>query len=177
MSETVSKTTGPKGAAPTIGAQEVPEVEVPTKRKTLTNWKMFEEGGFIPVQFRCDGYLGQHPSDLSCHSNLRPTGENVLRHMASEHGGGWFKIKFRLSDGKKSPIWQELEDAGVECQHFYCPHCRNEVAMTPRAVIQHLQPHAGANRVNLDPQVLCMTLSFNRAEEQEYDDLYIRVRE
>lgn len=163
--ETVSKTT--EVAAPL--AAQAPLIP----RKTLTNWRLFEEGGFIPIRWRCDGYLGQHPADLSCHGNVIPTGENVIRHMAPEHGGGWFRVKFRLSDGKTSPLWAELEEAGVELQHFYCPHCREEVPMTPRAIIKHLQPHAGANRINMDPQVLCMTLSFQRAEVEEYDELYM----
>lgn len=167
--ETVSKTTG-GDAAPIEG------MEAAKSRKTLTNWRIFEEGGFIPIRIRCEGYLGMHPADLSCHSNLIPGGEAVLRHMHPDHSGGWFKIKFRLSDGKTSPLWRELEEAGVELQHFYCPHCREEVPLTPRGIIKHLQPHAGANRINMDPQTLAMTLSFTRAEVDEYDDLYLTER-
>jgi len=166
--ETVSKTKG-GDAAPTV---EVNQPVATPQRKTFTNWKLFEVGGFIPVRIRCDGYLGQHPSDLSCHGNLLPTSEAVIRHMDPAHSGGWFRFKFRISDGKTSPIWSELEDAGVEIQHLYCPHCREEVKMTPRSIIHHLQAHAGANRVNLDPQVLCMTLGYNRPEDAEYEGLY-----
>lgn len=159
--ETVSKT-----------KEAVPVEAPPTKRKTLTNWRLFEEAGFIPVRVRCQGYLGSHPADLSCHSNLKIDGENVVRHMDPNHGGGWFHFKFRISDGKVSPLWRELEDAGVEIQDFYCPHCRSAVGMSPRSIIKHLQPHAGANRINMEPQTLAMTLGFQRAESDEYDSLY-----
>jgi len=153
-----------KGATPVAAAPA---------RKTLTNWKVFEEGNFIPVQVKCNGYLGSHPSDMACHSNVKPNPEDVLRHMDPAHGGGWFMIKFRISDGgKKSDLWAGLEQAGVECQHFYCPHCREEVPVSPRAIVKHLQPHAGANRSNMYPQTLCMTLGFQRADAAEYDDLY-----
>lgn len=163
MSETVSKTK----SADTIKSDP---------RKTQTNWRVLEEGGFIPVRVRCDGYKANHPSDLSCHTNVQPTSENVLRHMASDHGGGWFKFRFRLSDsGKSSPLWRELENAGVECAEFYCPHCRENVPFTPRRIVYHLNQHPGANRINLNPQTLCMTLTTQRADEDESSYLYDEV--
>lgn len=162
MTETVSKTT----------EDSSPEVPVERARKTTTNWRVFEEGRFVPVRWKCEGYLGSHPSDLSCHTNLKITGEDIQRHMNTDHGGGWFRVKFRLTDGKPSPIWRELEEAGVELQDLYCPHCRQGVGMSPREIYKHLQPHAGANRVNMDPQVLAMTLSYQHAERDEFDALY-----
>jgi hypothetical protein len=163
--KTVSKTTGP------VEAQEVQEV-APAKRKTITNWRVFEQGGLVPVRFRCEGYLGSHPNDMSCHTNLGISAENVLRHMNPDHGGGWFRVQFRLSDGKVSPIWRELEEAGVEIQEFYCPHCRQLVAMNPRTIIKHIQPHQGATRINPTPQCLCMTLSTQKPDVDEFDELY-----
>lgn len=163
MTETVSKTKG---------ASEPTATAVETKRKTLTNWRVFAEAGFLPTRFRCDGYLNSHPADLSCHSNMIPTVANVVSHIQPEHGGGWFRVKFRITDGKEFPLWRDLEEAGVEIQHLYCPHCREAVPVSPRAMMRHLQPHAGANRVNLDPQTLCMTLSFNRADSDEMEGLY-----
>lgn len=151
--------------------KEVEQVETP--RKTVTNWRVLEKAGFIPVRIKCDGYRSSHPADLSCHSNLTPSAENVLRHMDTSHGGGWFKIRFRLSDSKTSPLWRALEDAGVELQEFYCPHCREIIPMTPRTIVYHLNPHPGANRVNLAPQTLCMSLGFQRSEQDEMVDLYM----
>lgn len=165
MSETVSKT---KEVPPAPAVQE----EVEEKRKTQTNWRVLTEGGFIPVQVKCDGYLSSHPADQTCHTNIIPSAENVLRHADPAHGVGAFKIKFRISDSKKSPLWRALEEAGVELQNFYCPHCRESVPMQPRRIIYHLNPHPGANRVNLNPQTLCMTLGFQREDRDEYSDLY-----
>lgn len=147
-------------------------VEEVKPRKTTTNWRVFEDAGYIPVRIRCDGFKSTHPSDLSCHTNFAPSTENILRHMDPLHGGGWFRIKFRISDGKKSPIWRELEEAGVELQDFHCPHCRADIAVSPRRILYHLQNHPGAIRVNLDPQVLCMELGYRRAEVDENSDLY-----
>lgn len=170
--ETVSKTKEAMAAVPAVVVEVTPP-PVETPRKTVTNWRVFEQGGFTPVRIRCEGYLGAHPADLSCHSNLQLTAKSVIAHLQPEHSGGWFKFKFRISDsGKVSPIWRELEDAGVEMQHFYCSHCRQDVPMTPRAIVKHLQPHAGATRINPDPQSLCMSLGYNRADLDEYDSLY-----
>ncbi len=144
---------------------------VPAK-KTLTNWKVFEDANFHAIQVKCDGYASSHPADLSCHSNVLPTTEAILRHMDPNHSGGWFKVKFRISDGKKSTLWAGLEEAGVELQHFYCPHCRVDVKVSPRDIVKHLQPHQGANRTALLPQTLCMTLGFQKADVDEYDSLY-----
>lgn len=138
------------------------ETPVVSERKTVTNWSVFDKAGLVPTRITCNGYLGQHPSDMSCHSNLIPTSGAVKRHMAPEHGGGWFFFRLRSTDAKgKNPIWKELMEGGVEIQHLYCPHCRQEVPLTPRGLVQHLQPHAGANRVNVYPQTLCMTLGYN----------------
>lgn len=153
-------------ASATETVSKTKEASVPV-RKTLTNWGVFRDAGLVPVRIRCEGYLGSHPADLSCHSNLLLTGSSVLSHMAPDHSGGWFKIKFRVSDGKVSELWQELEDAGVEIADLYCSHCRQGVSMTPRAMIKHLQNHAGATRINPDPQTLCFALSFNRADLDE----------
>lgn len=169
--ETVSKT---KGALPTLITPEGPVVvnESPASPKTHTNWRILEQAGFIPVSIKCDGYLGNHPADMTCHSNVIPAAKNILGHMDPNHGGGWFKVKFRVSDGKQSPVWGELEAAGVELQHFYCGHCREDVPMSPRKIIYHLNPHPGANRINMNPQTLCMTLGFQRLDEDEFSDLY-----
>lgn len=141
--------------------------------KSTTNWKIFEEGRFIPVQWKCEGYQNFHPADLSCHSNMKITPEDILRHMDPAHGGGWFRVKFRISDSKVSPIWSALSEACVELNDFYCTHCRSNVPLTPREIVKHLQPHAGATRINMFPQTLAMTLSLHRAEElNEWDELY-----
>lgn len=142
------------------------------KSKTLTNWRALEEGGFIPARVRCEGYKGSHPSDLSCHTSIVPTIDNVLRHADPQHGGGWFRIKFRVSDTKKAALWRELEQAGVELKEFYCPHCEADVPLTARRIMYHLNPHPGRNRVNLDPQVLCMSLGPDPGNVED-EDLYL----
>lgn len=142
--------------------------ETKPKRKTVTNWNVFEKTGVVPTRISCNGYLGSHPAELSCHSNLIPTSTAVLRHMNPEHSGGWFFFRLRQTDAKgKNPIWRELEEAGVEIQHIYCPHCRADVQMTPRALLYHMGPHPGANRVNTHPQTVCMTLGFNSPDQIE----------
>lgn len=149
------------------------EVKKPRKRKTITNWSVFEEGGFIPIRIKCETYKGGQPSDQVCHTAFPPTAENVIRHMLPEHGIGSFRIKFRITDGKKSTLWKELEEAGVEIQEFICPHCREEVSMTPRRIVYHLQNHPGATRVNFDPQVLAMSLGYQTPELEESESLYM----
>jgi hypothetical protein len=166
MTKTVSKTEGAEAQMMEVGDQ------APAAKKTITNWRVLEEAGLIPVFITHEGYLGSHPSDLVCHSKLRIDLENILRHMEKDHGIPTFKIKFRVSDGKKSGIWRALEEAGVECAQFYCPHCRTEVPFSPRQILRHLNPHPGAIKVNLEPQVLCMTLSTQHPDEEEYSGLY-----
>lgn len=147
--------------------------EQEAESKTFTDWRLLEKAGFVPAQIKCEGYKGSHPSDLSCHSNLIPVAGNVVSHMNPKHGGGWFHVKFRLTDGKKSPFWRELEDAGVELQELWCPHCREHVPLQPRRMMQHINAnHLGATRVNMHPQTLCMSLSFRRPEEGEFEGLY-----
>lgn len=159
-------------ATKTVVEPDAPKTEEKDKSKTLTNWRMFEEAGFIPAQIRCEGYKGGQPADLSCHTAFVPTIENVLRHADPQHGGGWFKVKFRISDSKKHPLWRELEEAGVEMKEFYCPHCDQDVPLTPRRVIYHLNGHPGRNRVNLNPQTLCMSLGPDPGDQEDTGDLY-----
>jgi hypothetical protein len=143
------------------------------KRKTLTNWNVLYEGGFIPVTVKCDTYKGGQPSEHACKTRFVPNSENIIRHMDPLHGGGWFKMRLRISDSKKAEIWKELEDAGVEIQEFHCPHCRQEVMMTPRNILHHLQNHPGATRHNFEPQTLAFTLSFDKPEQGEEESLFI----
>jgi hypothetical protein len=144
-----------------------------SERKTFTNWSVFEKANLIPVRIKCDGYLGQHPADMSCHSNILNTVESVQHHMKVEHGGGWFHVRMKVADGKQAKgadIWRNLQAAGVEITHLYCPHCRSEVQMTPRQILYHLNAHPGANRVNAHPATLCMSLSYNSPETQEFSE-------
>lgn len=163
MSKTVA-------ATPEVGEAQT---EQKPKRKTMTNWKVFTDAGFIPARVKCEGYKSSHPSDLTCHTAFPPTAENVVRHADPGHGGGWFRIKFRVSDVKRSPLWEGLEEAGLELKDFYCPHCRESVPVSPRRILYHLNNHPGANRVNLDPQVLCMWLGpDSMLDVDENDGLY-----
>lgn len=161
-------------ATKTVQELDAPITETKEKSKTLTNWRMFEEAGFIPFSIKCEGYKGNHPADLSCHTNIVPTLENVLRHRDPQHGGGWFKIKFRVSETKKSPLWKGLEEAGVELKEFYCPHCEADIPLTPRRIIYHLNYHPGRHvKAVLEPQTLCMSLGPDKGEMEDTGDLYI----
>lgn len=154
----------------TSSPKKTEEVSV-SERKTVTNWAVFDKAGLVPVRIKCDGYLGGHPSDLSCHSNILTTSESVQHHMKPEHGGGWFHFRLRSTDAKgKATIWRDLSQAGVEISHLYCPHCRREVEMTPREILFHLNPHPGANRVNIYPATLCMSLSYGMPQTEELVD-------
>jgi len=73
-----------------------------SERKTFTNWSVFEKANLIPVRIKCDGYLGHHPADMSCHSNILNTAESVQHHMKQEHGGGWFHVRMKVADGKEA---------------------------------------------------------------------------
>lgn len=165
----------PTPALPEVETGVVPAVA--TARKTLTNWGVFTDAGFIPAMVMCDGYRGNHPSDMTCHSKLHPSAENVQRHMDPAHGGGWFKMRLRISEGTASPMWAALQEAGVEIQELYCPHCRQDVPVVARRIIQHLQQHQGANRVNMLPQTLCFTLSYNRPDQEDTESLYMGQQE
>ena len=157
-----------------MAAQKVDQAPAETpisERKTVTNWKTFEKAGLVPSRITCNGYRGTHPADQSCHSNLVLTTDAVKCHMDPMHGGGWFFFRLRQTDAKgKNPIWRELEDAGVEIQDLWCPHCRSTVQMTPRDLQAHLKPHTGANRVNIYLSTLCMTLSYGNPEQLEGED-------
>lgn len=159
----------------TVQESEAPvaKTEEKSQSKTHTNWRLFEEFGFIPVSIKCDGYKSNHPSDLSCHTNIVPSAENVVRHSNPEHGGGWFKVRFKVSDTKKSTLWKGLEDAGVELREFYCPHCGEQVPVEGRRILFHLNYHPGRNRVNLLPQTLCMSLGPDPGTMPEDEGLYI----
>lgn len=156
--QTVSKTTpaSPSSAEPV--AQPTPVERV---RKTQTDWSVFEDLRIAPGRVKCDGYLSHHPADISCHANILPTAKDLIRHFhgGRDQGEGWLKIKFRRTDSDTPhKLWKELEDAGVEIHQLHCPHCRQNVPLVGREIMYHLQNHPGANRVNLDPQVLCFTL-------------------
>lgn len=156
-------------------APQPPSAPLAPHQKTLTNWKNFAEAGLAPSRLKCESYLGSHPAELSCHTALVVSKDTILNHMDPEHGGGWFKMRFRsVEDGSPAlKIWQDLDEAGVEIQHLYCPHCREtlDARVAPQEVVNHLRPHAGANRVNQEPQTLCMTLELHSVAQRKREEM------
>jgi hypothetical protein len=165
--QTVSKTT----------TATTDEAKVKSHKDDLTDWSVFDEIGLVP-HFKCDGYLGSHPADLSCHSKLLTDIHILLRHIDPQHGGGWFRVRFRKTDSNKPiAIWKEMAEQGVELRDFYCPHCRTQLhadKISSAELKYHLNPHPGANRVNLEPQTLCMTLTAARWPQDMQEEETIR---
>jgi hypothetical protein len=154
-----------------VMAEKTASVE--TKSKTSTNWRALEDAGVIPVRVVCQDYVPVSARmDMSCHSNLAISGENVTRHMVEEHGtGGGFAMYLRLSDGKKSKLWRELEDAGVELHDFRCDICDEQLPLQPRRIARHLQPHSGKSRHARANSKFWMTLRYNQPDELDSDEV------
>ncbi len=139
------------------------------EKTALTNWKAFVDAGLVPTQIRCDGYFPKHPTNEGCHSALVPTGQAMINHLKAEHGGGFF-ITFRRTDGSKPWTgWQELQDAGIEISDFRCAVCNEQIALDPRHILQHMNPHKNGNRRTQEGKIFWMTIT-DKPVEYEFKD-------
>jgi hypothetical protein len=146
------------------------EVKKKDTDRSLTKWEAFDEGELIPIQVKCQDYQPIHPWDTSCHTNLIPTANNVVRHMADEHGsGGGFAVQLRHRPGQKTKLWKELSEAKVELHDFRCDVCNEQLPLVPRRVIKHFAAHAGKSRAPRAGGNFWMTLKFDRPDELEED--------
>lgn len=138
-------------------ATVVDETAAPTVT-CMTDWEAFEKAGLVPEEIVCEGYKPTHAADISCHSKLVPTLENIKNHLAGDHGGG-FVFKLRKTDGKAWPGWKALRDEGLELHDFRCDVCdARELRVNPRFLIAHMRPHAGKVRRPMPGGRFLMTL-------------------
>ena len=117
---------------------------VTPSKKTYTRWDAFEKAKVVPVTVICD-VIKQHPADEACKTKLIPSAENMINHFKMGHGGG-FQLRVKLSDGKPSPVWKALNDAGMEAVQLRCEVCDRQVEISTRDILNHLRPHQGKFR-------------------------------
>lgn len=145
-----------------------PVAETP-KPKTFTNWKAFEQAKLVPATIKCEAYRPVFQHDASCHSNLLFTVETLQRHIDGDHGGG-FRFFLKQTDGKPSPLWKALEEAGLEAHDFRCEICDKQLRFHPSSIIPHLKAHGGKTRRVLPGGVFNMVLSKGRPEIELTDE-------
>lgn len=149
-----------------------PEVVTPTKKKTYTNWKAFEQMKLVPTSIKCEGYRPVFLADMSCHSHMQFKASTIASHIDGEHGGG-FRFFLKTTDGKPHPIWQELEDAGLEAHDFRCEICDAQLRFAPSSIAAHLKPHSGKTRRVLPGGVLNLLIGKGKPEREEVDDIEV----
>lgn len=115
-------------------------------QKSSTRWDAFEKAQLKIVSACCQAYKPFHAFDMSCHTRFPLTVDNIIRHIEGEHGGG-FEIKLERTEGKPSPLWRALADAGIEAVDVRCEVCGKELAPNPQVLLNHLfKAHPGNMR-------------------------------
>ena len=126
-------------------------------QKSYTDWEALDKCGLVPVALDCQAYQPFHGHDHSCHTHLRFTAETIKRHVEGDHGGG-FQVYVRRSDGKPSPLWKALAEAGLEAVDFRCDICQSRPAdglrFHPSSILQHIKPHRGKLAKNQDYNIM-----------------------
>ena len=139
--------------------------------KSLTQWDAFTKAKLVPTQFECTGYFPIHRGEaaLHCHTKFPFKAENVKRHVASCAGGFQFKVK--TTDGKPSPFWAELQDAGLESYDFRCDVCDAQLRFHPSSILPHLKPHSGKTRRVFPGAIFNVTIGLAKVDRpEEMDD-------
>ena len=113
--------------------------------RTTTNWKAFQDAGLVPVAIKCQAYHPIHLNDVSCHTKLTFTAENLQRHTAMEHGGA-FQIYLRKTDGRPAKFWEDLMASGLEANDLRCGSCKGSLRFHPSSFMAHLKGHRGITR-------------------------------
>jgi hypothetical protein len=113
--------------------------------RTTTNWKAFQDAGLVPVAVKCQAYHPIHLNDVSCHTKVPFSAENLQRHTAMEHGGA-FQIYLRKTDGRPAKFWEDLMVSGLEALDFRCGSCKAKLRFHPSSFMAHLKGHRGITR-------------------------------
>jgi hypothetical protein len=71
---------------------------------------------------------------------------------------------------KPDPLWQALEDAGMEIHDIRCDVCGKTVPLHHFTIANHCKPHAGETRRVRPGGAFRITLSL-KAPEPDYDEL------
>jgi hypothetical protein len=142
----------PTKTAPTSEpvATPIEQASTPSSPKeTYTNWKAFVAAKLVPVRIDCQSYSirGRQGHDASCHSRLPlPTSPTTFAdHILKEHGGK-FQFYLRKSDGKQSPLWEELSTSGLEAADIRCEVCDEQLRFHPSSFEKHLRRHPGKSK-------------------------------
>lgn len=147
-------------------AVEAEEVKKPTKTNpATTNWGACERVGLVPTEVLCQAYHPVHRVDMSCHTRIVPSAENMIAHYQSEHGGA-FKVSVKRVEGKAWAGWKDLKERGVECFDFRCDVCNAIVPFHPQYIMQHMRAHQGKNRRIQPGGVFWMTIGIGPATPQ-----------
>jgi hypothetical protein len=145
-------------------------------RKSTTNWKAFRSARVKVSEILCKGYVPVHLADLSCHGRCLLTAKALDHHIENGHGSadGNCGFKFTLTpDTSVDPLWQDLENFGMEIHDFRCDVCDKVLPLHNIHIINHMRPHAGKSRRVRPGGAFLMTLS-NRppmpSEEELLDE-------
>ena len=118
-------------------------------RKSTTNWKAFRSANVKVTNILCKAYTPVHLSDEGCHQRLTLKTDSVKSHINNNHGSQLGTAGFRISlrqGSRPDPLWQELEDGGIEVHDFRCDVCDKVLPLHNLHIINHMRPHAGKTR-------------------------------
>jgi len=113
-----------------------------------------------------------HLSDEGCHSRVRLDAKTLAGHLKNDHGSLVGTAGFKFSTGrsaKASPLWQELEDLGLEIHDFRCDVCDKVLPLNHINILNHLRPHAGKTRRVRKGGDFWFTLSFKPVQPTDED--------
>ena len=140
-------------------------------RKSTSNWKAFRSARVKVKTILCKGYPPVHMSDQSCHGRCLLTAKALNHHIENGHGGldgnCGFLFSMPKQGDKADPIWQDLEDFGMEIHDFRCDVCDKVLPLHNLSIINHLRPHAGKTRRIRPGGDFLLTLSRTPALPQE----------
>jgi hypothetical protein len=134
----------------TMSPQEATPLESPKPSETYTNWRAFAAAKLVPVRIDCHSYAtkGRQGHDASCHSRIPLPATPAIfseNHIAKDHGGK-FQFYLRKSDGKQSPLWEQLMSSGLEALDLRCEVCDEQLRFHPSSFEKHLRRHPGQTK-------------------------------
>ena len=142
-------------------------------RKSTTNWKAFRSAQVKITNVLCKAYGPVHMVDLGCHQRTALTVDAIKGHITNNHGAAPGTAGFRFSLENSSapdPLWQKLEEGGIEVHDFRCDVCDKVLPLHNLHILNHMRSHAGKTRRVRQGGDFLFTLSLRRANRLE-DDL------
>ena len=106
--------------------------------KTSTKWINLQKIKVKPKVLKTQDYKPIHRADLSSHTRIVPSAENMIAQLDRSNGGFYVKLVPSVTGWGG---WIDLQKEGIELLDLRCVVCMQRVPLNPNLIAKHFKTH------------------------------------